>query len=505
MQRKADIARWSIRLLFVGLLVWLAFLPEPESSLFIYPKTNDLGVLGVICLVFLLPFVELSRRSLVMALDFVALASFIGVLALYEPRRPGLMLLVYLPLAYLVVRMVRIGRIGRRGQAEPVAGEDRVGGAPAGPLRALTPRWMALGVLALVGIHVSWALAGGTFSDEGYAGVHGALQIVNGEPLYGVAGRVLALVGYDPHFDTYPPFNYEAYIPFALAAGAHNAFGQVSAFHVYQPFASAATARTAAQVATLCFDLLTAAFLFELGRRARGMALALGLAYAWLAFPLLFYDDVFSFNDALVAATLAATLLVARSNPGRGATAALAAWCKLSPLALVPLLAGHRAAGASRSRALLEFAGAFAVVSLLVFIPLLSGGGAHVFHRTVGYQIERGSAFSAWSLAHEGFFGAGTAVSDLADVLHGLLFAIVGAFAVALFWAPRRQDVVGLAAAAGAVMLGVVLSLGYFSFSYLVWFAPLVLVAILMAPEGAPKETSHRRRAPARADAAAVS
>jgi len=212
----------------------------------------------------------------------------------------------------------------------------------------------------------------------------------------------------------------------------------------------------------------------------RGRGLGVALAYAWLAFPLALYDDVFAFNDSLVAATLAATLLVAANPVRRGIAAALAAWSKLSPLALVPLLAGHRPAGTSRADGVRRFAGAFLLSTLVVFAPvLLTGAHGDIVQRTVRYQLDRGTNLSLWALAQQGVLGAGATVRHLADAAHGLLLAMTGALAIALFWAPRREDVVGLAGAAGAVMLGIAVTVSFFSFSYLVWLAPLVLAAAL--------------------------
>ena len=76
--------------------------------------------------------------------------------------------------------------------------------------------------------------------------------------------------------------------------------------------------------------------------------MGLALAFAWLVFPFTLYSDGVDFNDALVAATLVGTLLVAGSPVRRGAMTALAGWTKLSPLALVPLMLAHRVAADER-------------------------------------------------------------------------------------------------------------------------------------------------------------
>jgi hypothetical protein len=72
----------------------------------------------------------------------------------------------------------------------------------------------------------------------------------------------------------------------------------------------------------------------------------------------------------------------------------------------------------------------------------------------------------------------------LRAVLHGVLIALAGGFAVALVWLPRRRELVGLAAASAAVLIAVLICAGYYSFTYLLWLAPLVLAALLL--DGSP-------------------
>ncbi|MEA2216836.1 MAG: hypothetical protein QOK19_2397 [Solirubrobacteraceae bacterium] len=99
-------------------------------------------------------------------------------------------------------------------------------------------------------------------------------------------------------------------------------------------------------------------------------------------------------------------------------------------------------------------------------------------------------------------------VSPTARVMHGLLVAAVGALALVLFWAKRRQTRVGLAAASAALLLAIEMCLSYYAFSYVLWFAPLVLIAALGKPgqlpnaasssetEAAPDEPELRHEAP---------
>ncbi len=88
-------------------------------------------------------------------------------------------------------------------------------------------------------------------------------------------------------------------------------------------------------------------------------------------------------------------------------------------------------------------------------------------------------------------------LKTVSGVAHGLLIALTGGFAVALLWLPKRQDVIGLAGASAAVLLAVLACDGYYSFTYLLWFAPLVLVALVLA--GGESEDRRIVGAPAQA------
>jgi hypothetical protein len=57
---------------------------------------------------------------------------------------------------------------------------------------------------------------------------------------------------------------------------------------------------------------------------------------------------------------------------------------------------------------------------------------------------------------------------------------------VALLWMPRRQDLVGLASACAAVLIAVQLCDGYYSLTYILWFAPLVLVTSILGRDECP-------------------
>ena len=283
---------------------------------------------------------------------------------------------------------------------------------------------------------------------------------LRGESLYGAAATIRSA----PHGDVYGPVVYVAYLPFA----------------------GALSRRAAEQAAGLFFTLLTALLLFALGRQIRGPATGILLAYCWLAFPLTLYEDGLGFNDSIVAAALVATILAAAHPARRGVAAAVAGWSKLSPLALLPLLAGHRTANRPDARRrVLVFAAGFAVASVVLFVPAFAHSTPAMFvSRTLGFQALREPSDSLWSSLQIAYGAQAPWLVTLAKLLHGMLAAVTGAFALLAFRFARREDAVGLAAMCGAVLIAVQACLGYYSYSYVLWFAPLVLVALLA--DGAP-------------------
>jgi hypothetical protein len=449
------------RLAFVVLLGACPLLPQLGSSIRDYPAVSNAWVMLPFGGLFLLGLVDLDRPWRMAHADLLALLTFAVALACWSQGRVWPLAFVYAPLVYLVARMAIVARVGRpeRALSRPVT--------PSAPAPALAPMptlprsWLIAGIVVLSAVHVSWTFGARVNTDTGAGSAQVARQLLRGQPVYGANRALVANLGYDPHFDTYGPADYEAYAPFASVAGNE----------------------TAARLATICCDLLTALLLFALGRQTRGPTAGIVLAYAWLAFPLTLYADGLAPNDQLVAAALVGTLLAARSPLRRGALAAVAAWTKLTPLALVPLLAGYQPHGGRARRAqLATFAAAFALVSVLVLIPALDHGSMSTFvARTFGFQLSRGPGYSIWErLGDPAVIGADTWIRTVADATHGLITAVAGAGAVMLLWARKHQDVVGLAGASAAVLSAVLICDGYFSFTYVLWLVPLVLVALVL-------------------------
>ncbi len=453
----------AVRVAFVALLSAAPLLPQLGNSLQTYPAVSHFWVMLPFCGLFLLGLVDFEHVRRMLHLDLLVLLSFVIALGAWGQSRTWPMLFVYAPLVYLGARMGMIARVGRRDPASPAAA-----------LAPSLPRsWLVVGIVVLAEVHIGWTFGAKVNTDVGPGSVRGAQQILHGRPLYGADKALTANLGYDPHYDTYGPVDYEAYVPFASMAGSE----------------------TAARLAALVFDLLTAALLFALGRQVRGPTMGVALAYAWLAFPFTLYTDGLGANDAMVAAALVGTLLLARSPVRRGTMAAVAAWTKLTPLALVPVLAGHNPSGQDRRRQVLAFGVAFALASAVVFVPALAHGSVGTFMtRTFGFQLSRNPGYSIWErLDSNAVVGSATWITTASSVAHGLIIALTGGFAIALLWMPKRQDVVGLAGACAAVLIAVLACDGYYSFTYILWFAPLVLVALLLdhgerRPAGAPAQ-----------------
>ena len=63
----------------------------------------------------------------------------------------------------------------------------------------LGARWLTLGAVVLVVVHVVWTLGSPVFPDEGEAGLYGARAILHGCRVYGANRALDANLGFDPH------------------------------------------------------------------------------------------------------------------------------------------------------------------------------------------------------------------------------------------------------------------------------------------------------------------
>ena len=391
-------------------------------------KAGALYVWLPLLVLFVVPFVDPRRPLRIRHLDLLVLCSFSVSLAFFSRGKIDASVpLTYPPLLYL------LGRLAWVGLRRPTR--------PPEPLRLLVPvGWLTVAVIFLLGFRIGLNVTNSNVIDVGYSGVIGADKLAHGHALYGTFPKD------DPHGDTYGPVTYAAYVPFELALPWKGRWDDLPAAHG----------------AALLFDLLAAGGLFLLGRRIRGPTMGIALTYAWVAFPFTLFALNTNANDTLVAALLVAALLVTARPVARGAMAALAAAAKFAPLALFPLLA------AQPPRRTARFALAFAATAFVCLLPAILQGEPRLFYdRTLGFQASRDAPFSVWGLW--GWPGALRALVQAAALL----------FAVAVAFVPRRRDVIGTAALAGAVLIALQLGATYWFYLYVVWFFPLALVALI--------------------------
>jgi hypothetical protein len=402
-------------------------------------------------LLFLAPFIRVRG----VRLDLAVLAAFGISVAFFNDARIDVSVpLVYPLLGYLLGRALWIGL--RRRDAARVRG----------PLRLLVPvSVLALAVVFLLGFRVALNITSSNVIDVGYAGVIGAEKLAGGEPLYGAFPKD------NEHGDTYGPVTYAAYVPFV------EALGQNGGWESDLP---------AAHAAAIAFDLLACLLLFLVGRRLRGPTLGVVLAYLWAAFPFSLYVLMSNANDTLVTVFVLLAIYAATSARASGAAIALGGLTKFATLALAPLFAMH-AFGRTRTRGLFAFGAAFAAVAALAMAPVLLQGESlgTVYDRTLGFQASRGSPFSVWGLYE-------------LPGLQGLWQGASVLLAVALALVPRRRDVVGLSACAAAVVIALQAGVTHWFYLYVVWFFPLLTIALFAryeeegraAPEAATASAS---------------
>jgi hypothetical protein len=395
------------------------------------------------CVLFLVPFLPNpfrrgARRPSWLHLDLLVLLGFSVSLAYFNAARIGLSTpLIYPLLGYLLIRMLLVARRGAR----------------ATPLRLLVPvSWLAVGLVFLIGFRIGLNVTNSNVIDVGYSGVIGAHRLVHGQPLY-----ARDWPKDDASGDTYGPVNYYAYVPFERV----------------WPWSGKWDDLPAAHAAAVFFDLLTIGALFLLGRRIRGPSLGIVLAYAWAAYPFTLYASSTNSNDALVALLLVVTLLVAGRPLARGASVALAGLTKFAPLALAPLFA-RTPRDATRGWlrpgpvSFAAYALGFAFTATLALLPVILGGDLRtLWDHTIAFQHDRESPFSIWGL------WSGLDTVQLAVQAGAVLLALlVGVW-------PRRPTLTQMAACGAAVLIALQLGIDYWFFLYVVWFFPLVLVALL--------------------------
>ncbi|HEY2477514.1 MAG TPA: hypothetical protein VGI17_02175 [Solirubrobacterales bacterium] len=425
-----------------------------------------------LCGFFLVGLFDWRRWRRIANLDLLVLLGF-GVSHFFFNRgNIGVSVpLVYPVLVYLLARCLWIGFRGRGAGLRPV----------------WPTMWLLIAALFLMGFRVGLNMADAGAIDVGYAGVVGADKIVHGEPLYGDFPQ-------DIHSgDTYGPVNYLAYVPFERI----------------WPYSGEWDTLPAAHGASIAFDVATFILLLVLGIRIRpgppGRRLGAILAFGWAAFPYTAYALESDSNDALISALLVATLVLLAKPLWRGATLSLATWAKFVPAVLAPMLltydptpslpppmpstdAANPANGSvsgelgvraripraqdaqfSRCKAMILFVLGFAAVTVAVMLwPTINPGLKVFYERTIAAQAGRSSPFSIWGQ------------DESLEWLRVALLAATGALALALAFVPRKKSLLQVAGLSAALILGVQLTLHHWFYLYIVWFFPLMLVALAL-------------------------
>ncbi len=394
-------------------------------------RVNSLYLWLPLCVLFVAPFFPWRRKPSLLHLDLLMLLGFSISLAFFNHAKIGLSVpLVYPFLVYLLARMLLLA-FGK--------------GVPTRPLRLNVPiNWLLFGAMFLMGLRIGLNVLNSNVIDVGYAGVIGADKLIHGHLLYGLWPKDNA------YGDTYGPVNYLAYVPFRLIFGWSGHWDSLPASHA----------------AAIVFDLLTVGELYLLGRRMRSHAMGVVFAYAWAAYPFTLWVLSSNTNDSLVSALVVLALLVMSSAPARGVVGALAGLTKFAPFALAPLLlrgVGDR----PRERSVAAFIIAFTLTVFAAMLPVLLNGDLSFFwHDSIAYQASRVTPFSIW-----GLWGG------LGLVQHLVQGAAV-ALAIAVAVVPNRRGLVEVAALGAAVLISLQLTVNYWLYAYIVWFFPLVVVAI---------------------------
>jgi hypothetical protein len=111
-----------------------------------------------------------------------------------------------------------------------------------------------------------------------------------------------------------------------------------------------------------------------------------------------------------------------------------------------------------------EFIGTFA----LLVTPLLPGAGIREFwDRTAGFQAAHQPFGTIWYRM--------PGLENLRPIVEGAAIAL----AVLVAFVPRRRTATQLAALGAAILLALELGHVFWSFLYIMWWAPFVLIAVL--------------------------
>lgn len=410
-----------------------------------------------LCVLFLLPFVDLKRPLKLLHLDLLALLSFsVSHYFFNQGEIFKSVPLVYPPLLYLFLRLGWMGTKRAYRHRPDTFSETEQPLAPTHMAHInFSPRIMLAGLLVLLAFRIVINVADSNVVDVGYSGVIGADLIQKGETPYGNMPED------DSNGDTYGPLNYLVYIPFEKILPWSGGWDELPAAHATAIF----------------FDLATVAGMFMLGRRlagsgGRGNRLGLALAYGWVAYPYTAFVLNSNVNDTIVAAFIVWGLFCLKTLPLAGLMLGFATQIKFFPAILAPLWASFPAAFFNWKKRVLflpAFAVGLAVVMPVVFIG--DGSLSLFWERSVKWQMGRESPFSIW----------GQYPQRLADIQAVGQYLLAGLALGSYIWPPRKT-MVQVAACSAALIVGFQIMQTHWFYLYIPWFFPLALVAFLTGP-----------------------
>ncbi len=291
--------------------------------------------------------------------------------------------------------------------------------------------------------------------DVGYAVMEGATAIVHGVLPYGHIPDVL-------HGDTYPIGSYLLYTPFAWLSPVYSVWDDADFTLV--------VAVAAVLLAAAGLWRITARDASPPGSRS-GAAQRTGLraAIAVLAFPPMLVTVSTGTTDVALAAMLVAVLALWH-RPGWGATVLSgAAWFKVAPLAIMPLLLARL-----RGRELIRGAAAVSLSGGVMVAALIGLGGLGAPGRmlsAISFQFTRASPHTLWAVV------GSVPLQQLAEAATVAL--VVGAAVRLRDDRALADDRVRMAAIAGAALLGVQIAANYWNYMYLVWAVPFIALSLL--------------------------
>ncbi|MFT4050118.1 MAG: hypothetical protein QM648_09830 [Solirubrobacterales bacterium] len=401
------------------------------------PTIQKAFVLAVGALLFLLLLARRPFASIQNA-DLLALALLTFTIWSVNQRLFGATMIVGVALmAYLLARCLFVA-------ARPAAGGSLEFLVSFGENETRLLRLIA-GAIALLAAMA--AIPGGRVGDVAEASMSGATQLLDGNVPYGHIMEGIV------HGDTYPVFAYLLYAPAALIMPVHDLFDNIDG-----ALWISAIALIAGAVALL-----------KAGRAAADEAFGLRNAAAWLIFPPALVAASAGSND-LPTAGLIAWSIAAWAHAGRTSTwMSAAAWAKVAPVFVLPLwLARFR--GTALRRALIPPV----VLTLAMLALLLALGGASSVHKmidAIAFQSDRGAQLSFWVV---------TSAPALQVAVQAAGFALAAAAAVAVWRSERlAASLPRLSALAAALLLAFEIGASYWSYAYLPWVYPLVVVGLL--------------------------